>query len=221
MFRRCTILLTHVLSALVPMAVGWGVSDLPQFFAEPARAALVAAICAGAGAILILRIDLDPLRAGAANTRKESWVLAAMAAASVVLLAFLPYADRNHLFQIPSEAARWFGLLLCCAGGVIRILALRQLGAQFSAYVTLQPDHQLIQTGIYSHIRHPLYLSLLLAGPGVAVVFSSQLVWPILAMTIAFITNRIKAEETLLAKTFPDSFPVYRDRTSALLPFVS
>lgn len=220
MLRRSAILLAHLLSALAAIAIGWGLSDLPLFFADPARAALVAAICAGASAVLILRIDLDPLRTGATNTRKESWTLAAMAAASVLLLAFLPYSDHHQLLQIPSDAARWFGLLLCCAGGLVRILALRQLGPQFSAYVTLQPDHRLVQSGIYSHVRHPLYLSLLLGGPGVALVFASQLVWPILALTILFIVNRIKVEETLLAKKFQGSFLVYRDRTSALLPFV-
>jgi protein-S-isoprenylcysteine O-methyltransferase Ste14 len=219
MLRRSAILLTHLVAALIPMAIGWNVRDLPHFFANPARAGLIAAICGGAVAVFILRIDLDPLRTSG-NTTKESRALAAMAAASVLLLAFLSYADHHHLLEIPSEAARWFGLLLCCAGGVIRMLALRQLGPQFSAYVTLQLDHQLVQTGIYAHVRHPLYLSLLLAGPGVALVFASKFVWPILILTIAFIANRIKVEETLLAKTFQGSFRVYRDRTSALLPFV-
>ena len=214
------ILSLHLLAILIPMALGWGLDDLPAFFAIPARAGLILLITLGAIAILILRIDLNPLRSSPANRSKESWALAAMAAASILLLGFLPWADRNRILQIPRESVRSFGLLLCCAGGVIRILALRQLGPQFSAYVTLQPDHQLIQTGIYSRIRHPLYLSLLLAGPGVAMVFASQLVWPILAMTIAFIANRIKVEETLLAKTFSDSFLVYRHRTSSLLPFV-
>jgi len=214
------ILSLHLLAILIPMALGWGLDDLPAFFAVPARAGLILLITLGAIATLILRIDLNPLRSSPANRSKESWALAAMAAASILLLGFLPWADRNRILQIPRESVRSFGLLLCCAGGVIRILALRQLGPQFSAYVTLQPDHQLIQTGIYSRIRHPLYLSLLLAGPGVAMVFASQLVWPILAMTIAFIANRIKVEETLLAKTFPDSFLVYRHRTSSLLPFV-
>jgi len=214
------ILSLHLLAILIPMALGWGLDDLPAFFAVPARAGLILLITLGAIATLILRIDLNPLRSSPANRSKESWALAAMAAASILLLGFLPWADRNRILQIPRESVRSFGLLLCCAGGVIRILALRQLGPQFSAYVTLQPDHQLIQTGIYSRIRHPLYLSLLLAGPGVAMVFASQLVWPILAMTIAFIANRIKVEETLLAKTFSDSFLVYRHRTSSLLPFV-
>jgi len=214
------ILSLHLLAILIPMALGWGLDDLPAFFAVPARAGLILLITLGAIATLILRIDLNPLRSSPANRSKESWALAAMAAASILLLGFLPWADRNRILQIPRESVRSFGLLLCCAGGVIRILALRQLGPQFSAYVTLQPDHQLIQTGIYSRIRHPLYLSLLLAGPGVTMVFASQLVWPILAMTIAFIANRIKVEETLLAKTFSDSFLVYRHRTSSLLPFV-
>jgi protein-S-isoprenylcysteine O-methyltransferase Ste14 len=218
MLRRSAILLAHLLAALAPMALGCCVGGLPEFFTDPARAALVAAICTGAVAIFILQIDLNPLRTGATNTRKESRTLAAMAVASLLLLAFLPYADRHHLLEIPSQAVRWFGLLLCCAGGVIRILALRQLGPQFSAYATLQAHHQLIQSGIYSRIRHPLYLSLLFAGPGVALVFASQLVWPILAVTVWFVANRIKLEETLLAQHFGQQFHSYRLRSRLLLP---
>jgi protein-S-isoprenylcysteine O-methyltransferase Ste14 len=218
MLRRTLTLLVHLAAALAPMALGWGVGDLPQFFANPARAGLVAAVCAGALEILILRIDLNPLRANPAKARIESWMLATMAAASILLLAFLPYADHHHILEISGAAARWLGLILCATGGVIRILALRQLGPQFSAYVTLQPEHQLVQSGIYARIRHPLYLSLLLAGPGVALVFASKLVWPILTVTVFFVANRIDLEEALLAEHFGEQFDGYRRSSSTLLP---
>ena len=105
-------------------------------------------------------------------------------------------------------------------GGAIRVLALRRLGEQFSAYVTLQPGHRLVEEGIYARIRHPLYLSLVLAGPGVALVFRSQLVWPILCVAVLFVAERIRREEALLASHFGASFSRYRARTWALLPHV-
>ena len=216
--RRILILIVHLAAAILPMVAGWGFGDFASFIANPARALFLLAIAAGAAAILFFRIDLNPLRGGSRTTGLESWTLAFLALASITLLWFLPFADRHGIAVIRHSDVRRIGLLLCCAGGLVRILALRQLGSQFSAYVTLQPDHQLIQTGIYSRVRHPLYLSLLLAGPGVALVFASQLVWPILAMTTAFIANRIKVEETLLAETFQDQFIAYRDRTWLLLP---
>ena len=107
---------------------------------------------------------------------------------------------------------------MCIAGGAIRILALRRLGQQFSAYVTLQPEHRLVEEGIYAWIRHPLYLSLLFAGPGVALLFRSELAWPILLVALLFVANRIRSEETLLASHFGVAFSRYRARTWALLP---
>jgi protein-S-isoprenylcysteine O-methyltransferase Ste14 len=105
-------------------------------------------------------------------------------------------------------------------GVAVRLLALQKLGKQFSAYVTLQEEHELVQSGIYGIVRHPLYLSLLLAGPGFALIFRSLLVWPILALTLAFITTRIRQEERLLAAEFGAAFYQYRNRTWTLLPFV-
>jgi protein-S-isoprenylcysteine O-methyltransferase Ste14 len=218
--RRAVILSVHVLAILAPILLGWGLRDFPGFVANPPRALLLVAIAAGAAAVLFLQIDLNPLRGDLPHARGENWALAFLTLASVALLWFLPFADRHRIAVITTPGVRWIGLLLTCTGGLVRILALRELGPHFSAYVTLQPDHQLIQTGIYSRIRHPLYLSLLLAGPGVALIFASELVWPILIVTIAFIANRIQVEETLLAKTFQGSFLRYRDRTSTLLPFV-
>lgn len=220
---RATILFAHLIFILAPVLLGWGVTDLPAFFREPVRALFLAAIFLGSLTVLLLRIDLNPLRTGSRASRTESATLLALAAVSIALLWFLPYADRHHIAAIGqslSSPARWLGLILTCAGGIIRLLALRQLGQHFSAYVTLQPDHRLVQTGIYSVIRHPLYLSLLLAGPGVALVFASQLVWPILAAAVLFTADRIRVEEALLDKAFPADFLAYHDQTSALLPFV-
>ena len=220
--RRFLTVLIHILAILIPMALGWGLNDLPEFFHQLPRACLIVAIFLGTLAILVLRIDLNPLRTGAPAITREGATLLVLAVCSIALLAFLPYADRRGMPTIvhPSlhASARWLGLILTVIAGAVRILALRQLGPQFSAYVTLQPGHALVQTGIYSRIRHPLYLSLLLAGPGVALVFASQLVWPILAVTIAFIANRIKAEERLLAKHFGPQFQSYRQHSSMLLP---
>jgi protein-S-isoprenylcysteine O-methyltransferase Ste14 len=219
--RRVFILSMHLFAILVPMALGWGFDDLSAFAANPVRAGLIILIVFGAAAVLWLRIDLDPLRVGAPATAIETQTLLALTACAIGLIAFLAYADRRHILTTANAAlpwVRWAGLGLCAAGGTVRILALRQLGPQFSAYVTLQPQHQLVQSGIYSMIRHPLYLSLLLAGPGVALVFASQLVWPISLVAVIFTMNRIQLEERLLSKHFGGQFENYRGRSRKLLP---
>jgi protein-S-isoprenylcysteine O-methyltransferase Ste14 len=220
---RATILFAHLIFILTPILLGWGVADLPAFFRDPVRSLFLVAIVLGSLAVLLLGIDLSPLRTGSRASRTESATLFALAAISIALLWFLPYADRHHIAVISQSLgfpARWLGLILTCAGGIIRLLALRQLGQHFSAYVTLQPDHRLVQTGIYRWVRHPLYLSLLLAGPGVALIFASQLLWPILAVALLFISKRINQEDKLLQHTFPHQFATYRQKTPRLLPFL-
>ena len=111
-------------------------------------------------------------------------------------------------------------MALCTLGGIIRLFALRRLGPHFSAYVTLQPRHQLVQSGIYSTIRHPLYFSLLLVPSGIAIIFASGLALPIFVLSVVFVADRIEKEERLLAKGFGPEFLAYRRRTRLLIPYV-
>lgn len=209
-------------SVFFPMVIsGWGLGGWQEYFANPARTGVVALVLMAAIAIFILGLDLDPLRPGQSKLGHQSGVLLLLTVASLGLLWFLPYGDRRRILIFhDAEVWRWIGLLLCVLGVATRLLALQKLGKQFSAYVTLQEGHELVQSGIYGVIRHPLYLSLLLAGPGFALVFRSLLVWPILALTLAFITSRIRQEERLLAAEFGTAFDQYRNATWTLMPFV-
>lgn len=220
--------LTTFLITLAPLVtvvavtlLGWGFDDWRGYLANPARSAVVGLAVLGVAAAFVLGVDLEPLRRGRLPIGRQSMELLALALASLGLIWFLPLADRRQIFALGhSQLYRYAGVLLCGAGILIRLAALGKIGKQFSAYVTLQEDHQLIQTGIYGCVRHPLYLSLLLAGPGFALVFASLLVWPILAVTVAFVAVRIRQEERLLRTEFGKSHDGYRSRTWALLPFV-
>lgn len=200
---------------------GWGIADWRDYFANPARTGLILLVVMAAIVILILDVDLYPLRSGQSKLGHQSGVLLALTVASLGLLWFLPYDDRRRILIFhDAETSSWIGLLLCVLGVATRLLALQKLGKQFSAYVTLQEEHELVQSGIYGVVRHPLYLSLLFAGPGFALVFRSLLVWPILALTLAFITIRIRQEERLLAAKFGGVFDQYCKRTWTLMPFI-
>jgi protein-S-isoprenylcysteine O-methyltransferase Ste14 len=69
-------------------------------------------------------------------------------------------------------------------------------------------------------MRHPLYLSLLLAAPGFALVFDSFLAVPILLVTVIFVYGRVRHEEILLERHFEAAFLEYKNRTWALIPLV-
>lgn len=199
--------------------LGWGFDDVSTFFASWARIGLISVALAGVLAIAFLGLELHPLRKGTSALGKQSLEIGILWFLSLFLLWFLPFADRRGLLTLQHDRWRDAGLLLCSIGAGVRLLAMNSLGQYFSAYVTLQPNHCLVQEGIYGHIRHPLYLSLLLMPAGMALVFSSILVLPILLLSFVFVLDRIQREEQLLSEHFGPQFDDYSRRTWRLLPF--
>ncbi|MFQ5926533.1 MAG: methyltransferase family protein, partial [Terriglobia bacterium] len=119
-----------------------------------------------------------------------------------------------------AEALRYAGLALYASGGAVRLAAVWTLGQQFSGYVTLQENHQLVQRGLYRLIRHPIYLGALLAFPGAALVFRSWLAIPVFVFVGMFVAARIRREEKLMSEHFGAEFATYRRSTWRLLPYL-
>ncbi|MGA3088972.1 MAG: isoprenylcysteine carboxylmethyltransferase family protein [Terriglobales bacterium] len=220
MLRSTLTLGSPFLSVALLVLWGWGLDNLAAFFENPVRSAMAAMALATVLAAAVLKLDFHPLRKGAESVTDQTIQLAVLLVLSLALLWFLPFADRNRILTLQHGYWRCLGLLLFTVGVTVRIAGLKTLGRNFSAYVTLQPDHRLVQHGIYARIRHPLYLSLLLTPTGIALVFASILALPILALAAAFIFDRIRQEEHLLAARFGAEYEDYQRRTGKLLPRV-
>jgi len=99
--------------------------------------------------------------------------------------------------------------------------AAHRLGKQWRYEAALSEDHELVQTGPYRWVRHPIYASMLgmLTATGAAWSW-----WPMwIAGTVAFLAGteiRVRAEERLLEERFRDSFRAYRARVPAYIPFL-
>lgn len=99
--------------------------------------------------------------------------------------------------------------------------ATRHLGKQWRYQAALREDHELITTGPYAWVRHPIYTSML--GMMVATGFCWTW-WPLfVAAVVAFLAGteiRVRAEDRLLAGRFGERFAAYRKRVPAYLPLV-
>ena len=218
MLRSGFILFVQLMPGILLVMLGWGLDDWPALFLNPARGGLAAVALAGVAAVLFFRLDLRPLRRGSTPAGNQSLQLGVLLLLSLSLLWFLPFADRRSILTLKHTDWRYLGLLLCCIGVTVRVLALKALGEHFSAYVTLQPNHRLVRHGIYRSVRHPLYLSLLLVPAGIALVFASVLAFPVMLLAIIFVLDRIQKEERLLAAHFGSEFEDYRRGAWKLVP---
>ena len=118
-------------------------------------------------------------------------------------------------FQLPLTIAS-FGVILVSI--VINLLARQELARNWSPLAGTSAEQSLIKSGIYAHIRHPIYTSGILLSLGLALVTSSLggLALFILAV-IAFVV-RINAEEKALLAKFGVEHQEYAQNTGALLP---
>jgi protein-S-isoprenylcysteine O-methyltransferase Ste14 len=207
-----TVLLTSL--AYYGLAV-LGSGGLAAFFAEPARTG--AAIVGMALAVVGL-FSGGNLSRGEREDRGNRWIFVPLALLAV-LGAFLPaYTERVGFWVLDGEAIRWVGLALFAAGCALRIWPVFVLGRRFSGLVAIQPGHTLVTTGIYSVIRHPSYLGLLILTLGWGLVFRSGVGVLLAVLTVPPILARIRAEERLLNSQFGAEYDAYRARTARLLP---
>ncbi|MGH9729765.1 MAG: methyltransferase family protein [Candidatus Acidiferrales bacterium] len=113
------------------------------------------------------------------------------------------------------------GAVLTALGMALAIWARQYLGRNWSGTVTLKKDHELIRTGPYARIRHPIYTGFQVALTGTALVIGE---WrAIVALVIVLAAHFFKArkEEAWLAREFGPAFDEHRAHTGMFLPRLS
>jgi len=210
---RFTVILVTTAAYFGLAVLGWG--GFAAFFSHPALIALAVVTFALAFASVFAGGNLSP---GLREDRGNRWVIAALGLIGV-LNAYLPaYADRNEFWTIDGDAIRWLGVVAFALGGALRLWPVYVLGNRFSGLVAIQPGHTLGTGGVYSVIRHPSYLGLLVNSLGWALAFRSGVGLLLMALMIPPLVARIRAEEALLRSQFGGAYDAYRARTSRLIP---
>jgi protein-S-isoprenylcysteine O-methyltransferase Ste14 len=112
------------------------------------------------------------------------------------------------------------GAMVCGSGLFIAIWARWTLAGNWSSTVTFKKDHELVRTGPYRFVRHPIYTGMLLMSVAVALEYGHLRCWiGVIGWGIGF-WIKLKQEESLMLQHFPDEYPVYRRQVKALVPFV-
>jgi protein-S-isoprenylcysteine O-methyltransferase len=111
-----------------------------------------------------------------------------------------------------------FGLTI--TGLAFAIWARVHLGRNWSGAVTIKEDHELIRSGPYALVRHPIYSGILLALLGTVIVLHDTR-W-LLVFGLGILALRLKSlrEEEFMAEQFGAEYVQYKQRVKALIPFV-
>jgi protein-S-isoprenylcysteine O-methyltransferase Ste14 len=112
------------------------------------------------------------------------------------------------------------------AGTVVLALALWlfhlthvALGRNWSARLQILTSHELITHGIYRHVRHPMYLALILYGLGQAAVVPNVIAGlSCLVGNLLLFALRLRPEEQIMRARFGAAYDAYAARTARLVP---
>jgi len=119
-----------------------------------------------------------------------------------------------------SPTLQWAGALTAVAGTALALWARFTLGRNWSARVAIKEDHELISTGPYRFIRHPIYTAIIMLILAVALTNRAPLVLAGLALMIVSCWIKLRGEEEMMSEAFPEEYPAYMARTKRLVPWL-
>jgi protein-S-isoprenylcysteine O-methyltransferase Ste14 len=111
------------------------------------------------------------------------------------------------------------GLVLLAAGLGFAIWARMHIGRNWGTPMTQKDEPELVTSGPYHLVRHPIYSGILVAAVGTAVALSW--LW-LITVTLAgvYFVYSAKVEERYLTERFPDAYPGHKRSTKMLVPLI-
>ncbi len=156
-----------------------------------------------------------PKRQSNVMAHSGDWGLALETAAILLAWLRLPHAPEPGLARIAASMA------VAPLGAIFGWMAVQHLGKQLRILAGLYPDHELVRTGPYAVVRHPVYTSMFLMMLATGLLLAW---WPLfllgIVLYIAGTEIRVRAEEGLLKSRFGAEFEEYQRTVPAYLPFV-
>jgi protein-S-isoprenylcysteine O-methyltransferase Ste14 len=139
------------------------------------------------------------------------------------VLLYAPVASIGPLgYQIIPVSQRYgtIGAVISLLGVWFAIWARKTLGDNWSGNVTFKKGHELIQSGPYKIVRHPIYTGFELCFLGAAITIGQLKGFVGLAIIFFNHMQKINLEEEIMKKQFPGQYEDYSKRVKRLIPFV-
>jgi protein-S-isoprenylcysteine O-methyltransferase Ste14 len=158
--------------------------------------------------------------------RIESWwfraVRTVLFLTAIALLMFgkIPVPWLYRLLNQHRLFSFWSGVAVTAAGLLFAVWARGHIGRNWSSSVTIKEGHELVQTGPYGLVRHPIYTGILTGFVGTAIAVDQVRGWVAAALVLVSFWMKLTLEERWMREVFGARYDEYSRRVKALVPFV-
>ena len=154
---------------------------------------------------------------------RREWTLLASAAVGLFLIpaTYVLTGFPASLDRVFSPAIAWLGLLPLCAALWLFRRSHADLGRNWSVTLKVREQHVLIKSGVYRHIRHPMYSSFFLLGLAQLLLLPNWLAGlsGLVGAGLLYVF-RVFREERMMLETFGDEYRSYMVATTRIIPWV-
>jgi protein-S-isoprenylcysteine O-methyltransferase Ste14 len=152
-----------------------------------------------------------------------SQILRALVLLIVIVLLSAPRLPLPWLYRPlwPADIwTFWMGAALTVAGLLFAVWARRHLASNWSSSVTIKQGHELITSGPYSLVRHPIYTGILTGFVGTAMALAQ--VRGVVGFVLIFVAfwTKLRKEEKWMHSQFGETYASYAHQTAALVPYL-
>lgn len=131
-----------------------------------------------------------------------------------IFTSWLMFAD----YPLP-EWTVWPGSALMLSAYLVLLLSYRRLGNNWSPKIDVRESQELVTGGIYSRIRHPIYLGIWLWALANPLLLHNWLAGPTMLLTFAGLYfTRVPREEEMMRRRFGENYTAYMRSTGRLFP---
>jgi protein-S-isoprenylcysteine O-methyltransferase Ste14 len=114
----------------------------------------------------------------------------------------------------------WIGAAVTVAGLLFAVWARLHLGTNWSRSVTIKQGHELITSGPYASVRHPIYTGILAGFLGTAIALSQVRGFIGFVLVFVVLWAKLRIEEEWMRSQFGETYAAYAHETAALVPYL-
>ena len=114
----------------------------------------------------------------------------------------------------------WLGAIAMVAGLLFAVWAREHLGRNWSHAVEIKQGHELITTGPYSMVRHPIYTGIMAGLLGTAIALSQVRGFIAFVLLFIMLWLKLRREEQWMRSQFGETYATYAHQTAALVPYL-
>ena len=151
--------------------------------------------------------------------RLRYWVWLVIAYFLLLYGPQMPYPLNVRIVPHVAPTA-WTAAILCATGLAFALWARVTLGRNWSGIVTLKEGHELVERGPYRFVRHPIYTGLLSMFFATALALGHLAGFAATLLMFASFWIKLRDEEQLMLRQFPERYGAYRRRAKRIIPFV-